>query len=396
MKVLYSRTHFWFGLKAGGSVGHTLGVIGGLVNNGEVKIVGNESPYGIENVNCQVLKPLGRGWAAEVLYNFYFAPFLAAQIKSYQPDFVYHRYNGYSFATAAVCRLLNIPLVLEFNSSTLWIVKYWQSQSNSIPHRTSRVLKKAVLSWSEPFNLRSASLITVVSEPLKRDLISRGLPAERILVNPNAVDADKFKSASPQECSGLKSALGIAPGQVVVGFSSTFGEWHGIPELIGAIQEINRDRFWRNKLFFLLLGNGKLRPMAQEKLAGFANVSFAGTIEYRRIQDYLSICDILLSPHGQPIDGAEFFGSPTKLFEYMAMGKGIVASDLGQIGKILEDGKTAVLVKPGDPTDLHRGIMDLAKNPQKAARLGHTARKTAVANHTWRHHADRLIEALNR
>jgi glycosyltransferase involved in cell wall biosynthesis len=395
MKVLYSRTHFWFGLKAGGSVGHTIGVISGLANNGEVKIVGNEPPYGIENIAGKVVKPFGRGWAAEVLYNFYFAPFLAAQIKSYQPDFVYHRFNGYSFATSAVCRLLNVPLVLEFNSSTLWIVKYWQSQNNTITHRTSRILKKALLSWSEPFNLRSANLITVVSDPLKRNLISMGLPAERILVNPNAVDTDKFKTASSQVCSGLKAALGIAPGQIVVGFSSTFGEWHGIPELTDAIQEINRDRLWRNKLFFLLLGNGKLRPMAQEKLAGFANVSFAGTVEYRRIQDYLSVCDILLSPHGQPADGAEFFGSPTKLFEYMAMGKGIVASDLGQIGKILEDGKTAVLVKPGDPMDLKRGIMDLAKNPQKAARLGHTAREVAVSNHTWSRHADRLLRTIN-
>jgi glycosyltransferase involved in cell wall biosynthesis len=387
MKVLYSRTHFWFGLTAGGSVGHTIGVISGLAKKGDVEIVGNEPPYGIEGIACKVVKPIGRGWAAEVFYNFYFAPLLAAQIKSYQPDLVYHRFNGYSFATSAVCRLLKIPLVLEFNSSTLWVVKFWQSQNNTIPHR---------LSWSEPFNLRSANLITVVSEPLKRNLISMGLPAERILVNPNAVDTDKFKSASPQECSGLKAALGIAAGQMVVGFSSTFGEWHGIPELTDAIREINRDRFWRNKLFFLLLGNGKLQPMAQQKLAGFANVSFAGTIEYRRIQDYLSICDILLSPHGQPADGAEFFGSPTKLFEYMAMGKGIVASDLGQIGKILEDGKTAVLVRPGDPKDLQRGILDLAKNPQKAARLGHTARKVALSKHTWSHHADRLLRAIER
>jgi glycosyltransferase involved in cell wall biosynthesis len=396
MKVLYSRTHFWFGLKAGGSVGHTLGVISGLANNGEVKIVGNESPYGIENIACKVLKPFGRGWVAEVLYNFYFAPFLAAQIKSYRPDFVYHRYNGYSFATAAVCRWLDVPLVLEFNSSTRWIVKYWQSQNNTIIHRFMRMLKKILLSWSEPFNLRSANLITVVSDPLKRSLISMGLPAERILVNPNAVDADKFKSASSQEGSGLRATLGITPGQIVVGFSSTFGEWHGISELTDAIQEINRDRFWRHKLFFLLLGNGKLRPLAQEKLADFTNVSFAGTVEYGRIQNYLSICDILLSPHGQPADGAEFFGSPTKVFEYMAMGKGIVASDLGQIGKILEDGKTAVLVKPGDPMDLKRGIMDLVQNPQKAARLGHTAREVAVSNFTWDHHADRLLRAITR
>ena len=59
-------------------------------------------------------------------------------------------------------------------------------------------------------------------------------------------------------------------------------------------------------------------------------------------------------------DGSEFFGSPTKLFEYMAMGKGIVASRLGQIGDVLSDEETALLIEPGNARQLADAILRLS------------------------------------
>ena len=84
-------------------------------------------------------------------------------------------------------------------------------------------------------------------------------------------------------------------------------------------------------------------------------------------------------------DGSRFFGSPTKLFEYMAMGKGIVASRLEQLAEVLEHDRTAWLVTPGDPHELAEGIMRLALDPQKRASLGAAARRAAVERHSWTH-----------
>lgn len=112
------------------------------------------------------------------------------------------------------------------------------------------------------------------------------------------------------------------------------------------------------------------------------------------IQDYLAICDILVSPHCPQIDGREFFGSPTKLFEYMAMGKAIVASNLGQIGKVLEDGKTAILVEPGNVDALVNGILKLAKDKNLREKLGKSARKEVIKNYTWRQHTKRILNKL--
>src|SRR4029453_10185209 len=105
-------------------------------------------------------------------------------------------------------------------------------------------------------------------------------------------------------------------------------------------------------------------------------------------------CDILASPHVPNADGTPFFGSPTKLFEYMAMGKGIVASDLEQIGEILHHDQTAWLVKPGDPASLMEGLKRLIDDAGLRQRLGEGARSEVVQQFTWRAHTQHIITAL--
>jgi glycosyltransferase involved in cell wall biosynthesis len=104
--------------------------------------------------------------------------------------------------------------------------------------------------------------------------------------------------------------------------------------------------------------------------------------------------DILAAPHVPNADGTRFFGSPTKLFEYMAMGRAIVASRLEQIGEVLEDGRTAVLVPPADEAALARAIVELAGDPGRRAGLGAAARRRALEKHTWQAHVGGILDAL--
>lgn len=396
MKILYSRTQFWFNLTAGGSVSHTAGVLHGFSRHADVEIISNNRLYGVDAIPCTVIEPL---FSKEVVYNLQFAPALTRKIRSFKPDFVYHRYSGPSIATALVCRRTNTPLVLEFNGSDVWVFRYWTSRNSksriqNLFHRLKQALVRPVLEYNERLNLKAAYLITVVSEPLRASLVECGIPPERILVNPNATDPGKFKPSPPDVRDALKKKLGIPEGRTIIGFSGTFGRWHGIPDLAEAIVRLNADPSLESRIFFVLFGDGELRPLIEERTAKFSNVLFTGTIDYGVIQDYLSVCDILVSPHGKTPDGREFFGSPTKLFEYMAMGKGIVASRLGQIGELLEDGRTAVLVEPGDVDDLVRGISRLVNNPAEAEQLGSNAREVVLRNHTWDRHAENIIRTF--
>jgi glycosyltransferase involved in cell wall biosynthesis len=380
MKLVYARTQFWFNLKAGGSVGHTLGVLNGFrSNNCEVKVISNEKFLGIEVFDYIVIKPKHKRFLGEYIYNFYARNRFKNVILKFSPDIIYHRYTGNTFFVAKIAKELNIPLILEFNSFDTWKMKHWSILYN--------VVKRI-----ENYNLKTASLIVAVSEPLKADLLDFGIPEEKVLVNPNRVDPDKFNPEilTGEESSILKKSLGIDDDKIVVGFSGTFGEWHGIPQLTEAI-----DKFLKNtvskKIHFLLIGDGKFKPDAERRIGHYENVTFTGVVPYTDIQKHLAICDVFVSPHNPQADGQEFFGSPTKLFEYMAMEKGIVASDLGQIGEVLKHNHNAILVEPGNVDQLLEGIFTLAEDKDLRERLGKQAREDVIKNYTWERHVENMI-----
>jgi glycosyltransferase involved in cell wall biosynthesis len=145
------------------------------------------------------------------------------------------------------------------------------------------------------------------------------------------------------------------------------------------------------------VGDGSTMPKVREIVAGDGvggRVTFTGLVAQDQAPGYLAACDLLVSPHVGNPDGSRFFGSPTKLFEYMAMGKGIVASDLDQIGTILTHGKTGWLVPPGDVGALAKAIVTLAQDPELRRKLGEAAREEVVRQHTWTAHVERILAKL--
>jgi glycosyltransferase involved in cell wall biosynthesis len=147
-------------------------------------------------------------------------------------------------------------------------------------------------------------------------------------------------------------------------------------------------------LRFLLVGDGPFAPQMRNALEPYSHgglVTFTGAIPHGSVRAHLDAADILVSPHIPMPGGSPFFGSPTKLFEYMAMGKAIAASALDQIADVLEHGRTALLVKPGDPSDLIAAIQRLSADEQMRIELGRNARETALARHTWRQNARRVL-----
>lgn len=398
MKIIYARTQFWLNLKSGGSVGHTLGVLSGFEqNNCVVKIISNERFLGIADFNYSVIKPIIKSpsFFGEIIYNFYAKKGFMKEISGFKPDFIYHRYVAYTFFVAQIAKKLNIPLIIEFNSFETWKIKYWKKDKNLFKRFIKRYLLYYVVKKIEDFNLRNAFLIIAVSQPLKIDLVKLGIPEEKILVIPNGVDIEKFSPeiTKSEECKELRQKLNIGPQEISIGFSGNFGIWHGIPHLTRAIDKIIKKRLIKNSRF-LLIGDGPLREEMKRQIDHYRNVLFVGEVSYLEIQNYLAICDILLSPHCLQIDGREFFGSPTKLFEYMAMGKAIVASNLGQIGRVLRNKKTAVLVEPGKVDGLIGGILELADDKKLRDRLGKNARKEVVNSYTWRKNVEKLIKSF--
>jgi len=208
------------------------------------------------------------------------------------------------------------------------------------------------------------------------------------VVNPNGVDPQQFRP--DLDGTDVRRRLNT-DSSIVVGFSGTFGVWHGIPTLADVLARVAEAR---PQVRWLLIGDGPLRRLVDEAVAqhGLAErVSLPGLVPHAQMPAYLAACDILVSPHGRQVDGGEFFGSPTKLFEYMAAGRPIVASAVGQIAEALVDDHSALLVPPEDSAALCSAIVRLVDDNCLRVRLAQAARHAAENKHTWRQNAERVL-----
>ncbi len=384
-RIAYLRATPGAGTTPGGASSHINGFINAATAEGaKIHLISNDPIAGLDKTKTPLTiiepVPLGATRAAFDLYNnLVFTREARRLIESEPPDFIYQRYSRFTWAGIEASLLTERPLFLEYNGSEVWVGRHWDA-AGMFP----------LLERFERLNLKAATRIFVVSEVERENLLQAGVDDEKIVVNPNGVDAEKFRPRVGG--AAVRQELGIADDEKLVGFVGTFGPWHGVLELARAITLIPETA----RVRFMLVGTGKLHEevlrIVREGGAG-GRVIFTGVVEHERIPQMLDACDILVSPHVPLAGSTPFFGSPTKLFEYMAMGKGIVASRLGQIGEVLEDEKTALLVEPGDVDELSTAILRLASDEALRERLGENARREALQSHTWAHNAARVLQA---
>jgi glycosyltransferase involved in cell wall biosynthesis len=319
---------------------------------------------------------------------------------------VYHRLSSNNYTGVVLSREAHLPLVLEYNGS----------EAGQRIGRSPRDHDLAVL--AEEVCLKHAHLVVTVSEVLKEELIQRGVEPDRIVCYPNGIDPEVFDPAhySQEERETLRARHGIPADATVVTFLGTFGVWHGVEVLAEAIREmVDQDTEWLqdHKVHFLLIGDGACMPRVRDILSGERCdlfVTLTGLVPQDEAPAYLATSDIVVASHVPNADGSRFIGSPTKLFEYMAMGKGIVASDLDQLGQVLEpslrvdclpvevprgeERELAVLTQPGDRAGLMAGMRFLVEQPAWRRVLGQNARAEVLARYTWDHHVDAILQRL--
>ena len=390
---LYLRSDLSFGVRAGGSVGHIAGVVNALGHFTAPPIfVTTDHTATIDpSIEQHLVSPSEAFWNFNELPTFVLNETLAQEalraLHGRIPAFVYQRYSLNNFSGVRLGRELGVPLVIEYNGSEIWMRRHWGRP----------LLYGSLSDRIELLNLRAADLVVVVSRAMYDEVVARGTDGSRVLVNPNGVDTDRYAPAI--DGAPVRAKCGVT-GKVVIGFIGTFGPWHGAETLARAYVTLrNNDASLAANARLLMIGEGArldaVKRILSEGGALDATV-FTGLVPQEEGPQYLAACDVLVSPHVSNPDGTPFFGSPTKLFEYMAMGKGIVASNLDQIGEVLEDGKTALLVPPGGVDPLAAAIGRLAADPALRECLGAEARRVAVDRHTWREHTRRIIDALTR
>ncbi len=411
--ILYTRLDYWNSRSvSGGSFGHTAHVIRAFDAMG-FRVVVAAGFYMPMVDPTRVSTVVLRGPDIDPAETDYERQFFEANrsmgpayerlVERLRPAFIYERLVVGNHVAARTAQRFDVPYVLEYNGSEIWARRHWAKD----PYR-----HEADMTEIEERQVRAADLVVVVSEPLRAELIGRGVHPERILVNPNAVDPVEFDPARrADEGRALRRRLGFGDGEIVIGFIGTFGAWHGIDVLAAALPAIVAAD---PRIRVLLIGDGGLRPIVERAIgqAGIGGrVVLTGLVPQDQAPVHLAACDMFLSPHHTlPDDDRPFFGSPTKLLEYMAMDRPTVASALGQIETILSpalrvadiagaDPATTdalgVLVAPGNERELALAIAELVRRPDLGRAIAANAKRRVVAQHTWDDHVRRIADRLD-
>lgn len=399
----YLRTDYWAPIVTGGSYGHTCYVAAELARRSDGFFAFMANRFGLLDelgVRQIGMTSVARDQTEESILAA--TPGHLVQLRPalevLQPAYLYERLVLGNLTGARVSRELGIPYVIEYNGSEVSMKRSFAGEDYEHAE-LFELIELAAFS--------QASVISVISDVVADSLVARGVDPAKILVNPNGADASAYAPPTGDERAAVRSELGFTDETQVVGFIGTFGGWHGIDVLAEALPELCR-RYPRAR--FLLIGDGHQRPLVDEAVRDHAlwgRVVMTGRVSHAEGARLLKACDLFVSPHSSNMVDSPFFGSPTKLFEYMALGRGIVASDLQQIGEVLspalrpEDfageaapaaaGKRAVLCKPGVVSDFVAGVAALLDHPEVSDALGVNARAALLAEFTWERHVERLL-----
>ena len=267
---------------------------------------------------------------------------------------------------------LGKPLVYEMRSS--WedaAVSSGTTTEGSVRYRLSRAL--------ETYVLKRAQAVTTICEGLRDEVCRRGVPAERITVVPNAVDAEAL--TRPAAAVGdLRSELGLA-GQLVLGFVGSFFAWEGLQFLVEALAPVLRAR---SDMRVLLVGGGIDEPNVRAVVAREGlqkQVIFAGHLRHDQIRAAYDAIDVLVYPR-VPIRLTEMV-TPLKPLEAMALGKVLVASDVGGHRELVRDGVTGLLFRAGDATALADAVVRVAADRDLRAALALAGPRFVREERTW-------------
>lgn len=398
---MYVRLDYWAKLKGGGSYGHTCyqaKALRKVCSDGLICVTASPfallNEFEIDQIVLPSRTPLSDEFSL-VENGAAYEGVIEELIRLYQPKFVFQRLVLGNPSVARACQRLGVPHIAEFNGSELTMSKIFGGREMG---------NAEVLQSIETESFRQADIICTVSEPVKDMVTGLGIPDDKILVNPNGVDLEAYGPLPAAERHALREALGFGPRDVVVGFCGTFGGWHGIEVLAEAMPQICAER---TAVKFLLIGDGNFKHLVKaaiSKHALEARVKDVGMVPQQDAARLLSACDILLSPHSKNMGDKPFFGSPTKLFEYMAYGAGIVCSDLVQLGEVMRPAVTladrssrrppadarAVLVEPASVAQLVSATLWLVDDPDLRTTLGRNAQAAASAYYSWDIHVQSL------
>jgi glycosyltransferase involved in cell wall biosynthesis len=233
--------------------------------------------------------------------------------------------------------------------------------------------------------------VVTISESL-REILAKSLSNamdKDIVVCPDGVDVERYRGLD--DVGTAQERLGLRPSGIVLGYAGHFYRGRGIQLIFQLARHFHEDTF-------LLIGgnDGDRRLLEQEAQAqGLENVKFLGFIPNANLPRYLAACDVLLMPYQRRVarhggGDTSSWMSPLKMFEYMAVGRVIVSSDLPVLREVIND-QNAILCHPEDIRAWFEAIHRVKGQKPWADKLARQAFDDAL-KYSWKNRAESILK----
>jgi glycosyltransferase involved in cell wall biosynthesis len=257
------------------------------------------------------------------------------------------------------------------------------------PHRLS---KSGIGGWLQKQVVRRASAVFPVTPHLAAALVECGANPSHVYIAHDGIRRARFENLPDQRAA--RSQIGWPGEAFIVGYIGrlhTMSMDKGVGTLIEALRQVDGAAL-------ALVGGPddmaqKLRRQWLDDGLPAARFLYAGSVKPDAVPLYLSAFDVCAMPFPFTEHFA-YYASPIKLFEYMASGRAIVASDLPSTADVLRDGESALLVPPSEVDALANAIMRLRDDPALRHKLATCAREIVLARYTWDARARMILEHL--
>jgi glycosyltransferase involved in cell wall biosynthesis len=315
---------------------------------------------------------------------------MAARLTEQLRPAVLHAASNYVNATIglAIGEKYGLPVVYEVRGfwEDTWLSRHPDSEkmASSELYRRSRDLETRCM--------LAADLVVTLGEAMREEIVARGVPAEKVLIVPNAVSED-FLQPLP-DATALRKTLGIAPNEHVVGEVSSLVPHEGIGTLLEATRLL-KDRGLPVRA--LIVGDGPERPALQRQAADLGlgeAVIFTGRVPAAKVREFHALLDVFVVPRTP--DRVCQLVTPLKPVEAMASGLCVVTSEVKALAEIIKPDVTGALTIPQDPVALADSLELLVCSPDIRKKLGDNAREWVARDRTWARNAARYRDAYAR
>ena len=294
-----------------------------------------------------------------------------------QVDWVYER-SAVLQSLGWVFKRHGIPWILETNGPFFYEAKM---------ERKSMVLSR-LARWLELKAYRKCDVLVCVSEALKEIVVQEGdICPEKVVTLPNGVDTTFFDP----ELYGP----GHISDNLTIGYVGTLAAWQALDLLLEAVRDLRSEGM---EISLVIVGDGPMRRALETQACHLGisdSVTFKGWTPWQDIPKSIANFDVGYSGQIQMQVG-KMYHSPLKIYEYMAMGKPVIASAFEDAQRATRAGEVGFLYQPGNKDDLKRALADAYGSRKGLSEIGRRARREIVEHHSWTARVSTLISEVER